>query len=215
MNIRLGVFDLFSRIVPGGFYLFVFGEFARVTGWVKFDWVVLQNIGVLPSLGLIIIAYILGTAMDHLGYLWHRIFRKRGSSDRALERFKELYGDRWEIDFEDKDWHILRAYIYIHNPSVAEEIDRFNAVSIMLRNLSLGLTLLAVNEVIQFISTSDWKFLILVVVLLYFSVQVAIQARNQRAWFYTNIFEVSLAYQLNLEERLKPMKTSTRKKAGE
>ncbi len=214
MNIRLGVYDFFSRIVPGGFYLFVFGELAKSLNLIKFDWKILQNIGVAPLLGLLIIAYVVGSAMDHIAYLVHLIFRKRGSSNRALEGFKQRYGDRWTIDFEDKDWHILRAHIYLHNPSVAEEIDRFNAVSIMLRNLSLGLLLLAISQVVQFINTHDWRLLILVVIFLYFFYEIAHQARNQRMWFYTNIFETMLAYRLDLEERVKPIKPSIRKKDG-
>jgi hypothetical protein len=213
MNFRLGVYDLFSRIVPGGFYLFVFGEFTRVLGWIKFDWRALQDIGILASLGLLIIAYVLGTAMDQLGFLWHLVFRKRGSSTRALERFKQLHSDHWIIDFEDKDWPILRAYVYIHNPAIAEEIDRFNALSIMLRNISFGLVLLTISKAIQFINGGDWRFLLLAVVLLYFSYQVAIQAKNQRAWFYGYIFEVILAYRLNLEERLKPVKRTVQRKS--
>jgi hypothetical protein len=206
MNLRLGIYDLFSRIVPGGFYLLAFVEFARVFGWLELDWRTVNDIGLLLSLGLLGTAYTLGFAMDRLGYFWHLIFRKRGLSNRALERFKQLHQDKWVINFEDKDFPVLRAYIYIRNPSVAEEIDRFNALSIMLRNLSFGLALFTVSEVIRFLNTNDWRFLLLALLLLFFSYQVAIHARNQRTWFYSNILEVITAYRLDLEEQVKPVK---------
>ena len=212
MNFRIGIYDLFSRIIPGGFYLLAFEEFARVLGWAKFDWEMLKDIGILPSAGLLIFAYVLGLAMDWLASRWQRIFKKRGVSNSAFERFKQLHADRWIIDFEDKDWPILRAYIYIHDPVVGEETDRFNALSVMLRNLSLGLALLTVSVMIQFVNMNDSRILILAAMLLFFSYQVAIQSRNQRYWFYSYILEVIVAYRLNLEERIKLVKTSSKKK---
>jgi hypothetical protein len=90
MNIRLGIYDIFSTIIPGGFYLVAIAEFNRLVGWVKFDWRSLQDIGILPSLALVSVAYIIGSATDRIGSYWHRIFKKRGASNRALDRFKEL-----------------------------------------------------------------------------------------------------------------------------
>ena len=215
MNIRLGVYEIFSRVVPGGFYLFALVELANVLGWIQLDWTMLKDIGLLLSLGLFVLAYVLGSAMDQLGQVWHLIFKKRGSSNRALERFKQLYEDTWSIDIEDKDFPIIRAYIYVHNPVVAEEIDRFNAVSIMLRNLSFGLALFTISEVIRYLNSADWRFLLLAFVLLYFSYQVAVQARNQRSWFYSSILQAIMAYRVNLEERVKPVKQRMKRKNEE
>lgn len=212
MNFRLGVYDLFSRIVPGGVYLIAFGEFARVLGWIKIDISSLNDIGVLPSLLLLLIAYLVGTAMERVGAAWRHIFRKRGTSARVLESFKQKHTDRWIIDFEEDDWAILRAYVYIHNPSVAEEADRFNALSIMLRNVSFGLAILMVDEVIQFINTNNWLFLVLSGVFLFLSYQLVIRANIQSNWFYSYIYETILAYRLNLEERIKPAKATVKSK---
>jgi hypothetical protein len=212
MNIRLGVYDLFSRIVPGGFYLLAFSEFARVLGWFKFDWNILKDLGILLSAIFLIIAYVIATAMDGLGSIWQRILKKPETRNAPFERVKKLHVDHWIIDFEDKDWPVLRAYIYIHNPSVGEEIERFNALNIMFRNLSLGLAMLSIVEIIQFVNTNDLRILVLAAVLLFFSYQVAIRARNNRDWFYSYILEVMIAYRLNLEEHVKPVKTSSKRK---
>jgi hypothetical protein len=212
MNIRLGVYDLFSRIVPGGFYLLAFSEFARVLGWVQFDWKIMKDLGILLSAAFLIIAYVTAAAMDGLASIWQRIFKKPETRNAPFERVKQLHVDHWAIDFEDKDWPILRAYIYIHNPAVGEEIERFNALNIMFRNLSLGLVLLSVVEIIQFVNTNDWRILVLAATLLFFSYQLALRARNNRDWFYNYILEVIIAYRLNLEERVKPVKTSSKRK---
>jgi|SRR5687768_4003388 len=212
MNFRLGVYDLFSRVVPGGVYLIAFSELARALGWIKIDLVLLKDIGILPSLALLLLAYLVGSAMERVGAAWRHIFQKPGVSARALEGFKQKHADQWVIDFKDKDWAILRAYVYIHNPSIAEEADRFNALSIMLKNISLGLAILMVDEVIQFINTNNFLFLGLAGALLFLSYQLVIRASTQSDWFYSYIYETILAYRLNLEERVKPIKTSAKGK---
>ena len=212
MNFRLGIYDLFSRIVPGGFYLIAFVEFARALGWIKIDLSLLKDVGILPSVILLLIAYLVGSAMERVGAAWRRIFRKREVSARALESFKQKHADQWVFDFEDKDWPIMRAYVYIHNPSIAEEADRFNALSIMLKNISLGLAILMVDEVIQFINTNNLLFLVLAGALLFLSYQMVILASTQSDWFYSYIYETILAYRLNLEERVKPVKTTVKRK---
>jgi hypothetical protein len=212
MNIRLGVYDLFSRIVPGGFYLLAIYEFARNLGWISFDWRTLKDIGFLPSAVLLIMAYVTAAAMDGLGSLWQQIFTNRKIKISPFERFKQLHANHWTIDFEDKDWPILRAYIYIHNPAVGEEIDRFNALNVMFRNLSLGIALLGISEVIQFAQTNDLRMLMLTALLFFFSYQVAIRARNNRDWFYNYMLEAIIAYRLELEKHVKPVRSSAKGK---
>ena len=211
MNIGLGVYDIFSRIVPGGFYLLVFYQLAVVLGWIKFDLTTFNEIGIVPSIGLIVLAYILGTGMGRVGSVWHRIFKKRGMSDRVLEKFKEENMD-WQFIFKAKDWPILRAYIRLHNPDIANVIDRNNALSIMLRNISLGLVLLAVTEGIQFVNTMNWIYILLVVLLIFFSYQIAVQARDLQDWFYHGIFQTIIAYRLDLKERVKPANKPVKRK---
>ena len=208
MSIRLGIYDIFSRIVPGGFYLATIIEFARIANLIDFDWTTVKDLGVVPSLGLSLIAFVIGSAMDRMGFAWHRLFRV---NERILDEFKNEHTG-WKIDFQDKDWAILRAYIYIHNPNVADEIERHNALSIMMRNISFGLVLLAVCEMIQLIKTNNWWFGLLVAVLLFFSYQTGVQAKYMHDWFYRSIYETIIAYRLTLEERVKPVKISAKRK---
>jgi len=211
MNIRFGIYDIFSRIVPGLFYIFVFTELTLSLKWLTIDWKtvdweIISKFSFSISLGLLLAAYIVGTAMDRFGSAWHTFFKKRGMSNRILDEFKEIHKDEWQIEFEDKDWSVLRTYLYIHNPNVADDIDRNNALCIMLRNVSLGLVILAASIVLQFANTLNWGLIALAIFILFLSYQVAIQARTLRGWFYTGIYEAIVAYRLNIEERVKPVK---------
>ncbi len=203
MNIRLSIYDIFSRIVPGGFYLFTFVEFARIVNLINFDWATLKDLGIVPSLALTTIAYVIGSAMDRVGSAWYHLFVK---SNQVLGEFKNEHKEQWKLDFEEKDWPILRAYIYTKNLNIADEIDRHNALSIMMRNIGLGLALLAVCETIQLIKTNVWALGILVAALIFFSYQITILARALSNWFYRSIFETIIAYRLNLEDMVKPAK---------
>jgi len=214
MNIQLGIYDIFSRIFPGAFYLFAFIEFARVMNLIKFDWMTLKDVGLLPLLGLALTAYIVGVGMDRIGSAWHQLFKKDRASQEIIREFKEEHKNQWSLTFEDVDWPILRAYLYVHNPDVANEIDRHNALCLMLQNLSLGLVLIAVSEGIQFATTMNWIFLIVVAALIFLSYQMVIQAGTWKEWFYRSIFEAIISYQVNLKQAVKPVRsTATQKKA--
>src|ERR1041384_631483 len=131
---------------------------------------------------------------------WHALFRL---PSKALDAFKREHKD-WKIEFQDKDWAILRAYVYTKDLNVADQIERHNALSIMMRNISLGLALLSVTELIQLIKTVDLRYSVLVIGMLFLSYQAAIQARNMNDWFYRSIYETIIAYRLNLEDIVKP-----------
>jgi hypothetical protein len=204
MNIRLGIYDIFSKIVPGSFYMLAILQLTVVLGLIKFDWTLLKDIGIIPSIGLAIVAYIFGSALHPFGSAWLRIFRKRGKREQILQEFKDKHSDRWIFDFEDSDFSTLRAYVGIHNPDMAGDIERDNALCIMLRDISFGIVILAICEIIQFVNTLDWVHVISLLFLLFLSYQTAIRARNLRDLFNRNILETIIAYRLNLEERVKP-----------
>lgn len=199
MSMRLSIYDIFSRIVPGGFYLGVFIEFARIMNLIQFNWLDLKDFGVVASLALLMAAYIIGSAMDSLSSAWEK--RLFNVNDRILEAFKDEHGE-WQIDFRDDDWAILRAYVYVHNPDVVDEIERHNALSIMMRNISFGLVLLAACETIQFLRTNDVWFVVFAVALLFLSYQTGIQSKYMHDWFYRSIYETIIACQLKLDERV-------------
>jgi hypothetical protein len=211
MNVRLGIYEIFSRIVPGGFYLAAIYQFLVVLGLVSFDWQSINNISLIPSIGLVIIAYILGEALDRFSVVWFRIFKKRGLSGRVLAEFRQSHKDRWNLDITDDEWPVMLAYIRTKNLELAGEIERHNALSIMLRNVSFGLLLMTVSSVILLFQVRNLNNLLLAIVLLLLSILIGREAVKFRRWFYESIFQTTLAYRIDLENRIKPIQTAPKR----
>ena len=126
---QLGIYEIFSRIVPGGLYIAAIAQFGSILGLVTFDLSIINNLSFGTSTALIIIAYILGGAFDIFSLAWFQLFRRPGFSRRLSANFKKKHEDRWKIDFKDGDWRSLLAYIRTRNLELAGEIDRQNAVA--------------------------------------------------------------------------------------
>lgn len=203
MNLRLGIYDIFSRMVPGVFYIFVIINFTNIIGWTKITWTNFGEIKLIPALIILVASYIIGVALDLFGAAWHRLFKKRGMSDRVLKEFKLRHSPSWKFEFTDKEWTLLLSYIRIQNSEIADEISRHNAQCIMLRNVSLGSMMLAIIEIIQFVRVPNLTIITLAVVLVALSIMLGIQARTLRGYYYRDIFESVIAYRINLEERIK------------
>src|SRR5690349_15633017 len=135
MNLRLGLYEIFSRIVPGGVYIAAIWQLLTILGLIHIDFQAINNLSVLASIGLIVVAYILGGALDNLSLIFFRFFKPPGFSARSFVEFKKRYRDRWIVDFHNEDWSILLAYLRTRNLELASEIDRHNAISIMTRNI--------------------------------------------------------------------------------
>ena len=199
---QLGIYEIFSRIVPGGLYIAAIAQFGSILGLVTFDLSIINNLSFGTSTALIIIAYILGGAFDIFSLAWFQLFRRPGFSRRLSANFKKKHEDRWKIDFKDGDWRSLLAYIRTRNLELAGEIDRQNAVSIMLRNVSIGLLLFATNSLIQFILTRNSLSIYVCIAMLALSLLIIRESVKFREWFYNSIYETILAYRINLEDAI-------------
>lgn len=215
MNLRLGIYEVFSRIVPGGLYIVVIVQILSTLGIMKFDLQAINNLSLAASIGLVIVAYILGGAFDNLATVFFHLLKKQNISGRTLARFKKNYQDRWQIDFEDGDWSLLLAFIRTKNLELAGELDRHNALSIMLRNVSMGLLFLAANSSIQFFISRNSADIFVSLILLSLSMLILREAMKFREWFYDGIYETVLAYRIDLETAIKPMRPTGRRNKAE
>ncbi len=214
MNIKLGTYEIFSRIVPGSLYIFAVVQLLMVLEVIDINWHIMNDVSIVSSIGVFIAAYIVSEALDRLALVWFRIFRKRGFSAQVLVDFKIRHQDKWKIDFEDNDLHTLLAYIRTKDLELSGEIERHNAISIMLRNVSFGLLLIAFNVVIMFMLHRDSLYLIAGFVVLIFSIVIIREAIKFRQWFYSGIFETIIAYRLDLEKIVKPIRNIARQKSS-
>jgi hypothetical protein len=214
MNVRLGVYELFSRIVPGGLYIAAIVQLLMILGVSKVDLQSVNEISLVTSIGLILVAYTVGGAFDIFSLAWFRLFEQRGVHSRMFATFKNSYQDRWEIDFTASDRPLLLAFIRTKSLELADEIDRHNAVSIMLRNVSLGIFFLGGNSLIQFLILRERSYLLVVLVLFSISILIILEAKKFRKWFYDGIFQTILAYRIDLENAIRPVTTTSKRKSA-
>jgi len=107
------------------------------------------------------------------------------------------------------------AFIRTKNLELAGELDRHNALSIMLRNVSLGLLFLAVNSFIQFFISQNPVNIFACIGLLVLSALIMREAIKFRALFYDGIYETILAYRIDLESAIKPVHSTVKRRKVE
>ena len=205
MNIQLSIYEIFSTIIPGMIYLVAFGELLRVTKIVPWDWQLLSNLSFTSSLGLLVVAYLLGIAFNRLGIFWKGIFKTENQSLEALTRFKQRHKDQWIVDIGDKDWNILLAYIRSRSIDLAREIERHLAASIMLRNVSLGLFLISLISVGESYFFRNAMLILSGLVWLIFSFMMLRESAKFRRWYYDTILSTMVSYRFDLEKSIKPV----------
>jgi hypothetical protein len=205
MNIKLGAYEIFSRIIPGGVYLAAIGQLLIVLGLLKFELESINQISLIASIGLLLGAYTIGGAFDRLSLAWFRLFEKPGTHKRIFEKFKLDHKDQWEITFDSEDFALLMAFIRTKNLDLASEIDRHSAVSIMLRNVSLGMVFLGVDLLIQFLVWQSWTELAASLLLFGVAVLIIREAKTFRDRYYESIYNTTLAYRIDLEKIIKPV----------
>ncbi len=215
MNIRLGIYEIFSRIVPGGVYIAAIGQLLVVLGLLTFDWKALNDISLIASLVLVVVAYIVGGALNPLSFVWLAIFRSQGVSHKALADFKQKYQTNWVFEIEDKDWPVLLALIRTKDMELAGEIERQNALAIMLRNVSLGLAFMGFNFGVSYFLARNALDIFAALFLLVISILVLRESTKFRRWFYDAVFETTLAYRIDLEKIIKPAQSGAKQKSGE
>lgn len=208
MLITLGIYDFFAYIIPGVLYLYVVNEFFRSVGLKFIDVATWFQPGQAPSIILaipiLIVAYVVGHIVDPLAYRFYmkfiyRLRHKKKVSEKQLQYLKDGYSTL-DIQFEPRDWNILFTFLRERNSDITRVIDKYQADSMMLRNIAFGTLLLAIIYLGTFFSTGLWTFLLAALGTLFISF-LAINKSNQfREWFYGAIFQASLGYGTNLKE---------------
>ena len=202
MNIESSIYEVFARTIPGAFYLLALIQLGLILKLTSFDLRIINDLGIIPALGLAILAYVLGSAFFPISLLWHRLFKPKNAPNIAFAEFQNR-NPHWRFEFEGKDWRTLFAFIRKENPNLANAIDKQNALYIMLASISFGIILLAMNQIVLIFLGGTYLNLIYAVLLIIGSLLIAREARFFQSRFYQLIFETILAYQLKLENLVK------------
>ncbi|MBV6400382.1 MAG: hypothetical protein CNIPEHKO_00667 [Anaerolineales bacterium] len=211
MSITLGIYDFFAYLIPGLLYLFVFNELLRSVGWRFFDayawfqYIQTSNaLFLIPILiPLLIGAYIIGHVLEPIAITFVGFFYRLRNSKRVVVNCIDILEQRYPdltIRFEPDDWEILFTFIRQRNIEMARVIDKFQADSIMLRNIAFGSFTLSFIQIGVFISNQKLESLINSLIALLFCLLTMLRSIQFRTWFFTDIFEAALEYGTSLKE---------------
>ena len=212
MNIQLGIYEIFSTIIPGCIYLMAIGQVFSMLGFKQLTWDILKDLSGISIFIVLIAAYVLGLAFNRFGIGWYGLFKGSNKSVDSLNAFKLNQSNRWNINFEDKDWQILLALIRSKNLDLARETERHLASAIMLRNLSFGFLLLTIINLIQAALISSLGFLIASIVLFTISMLTISESKKFRRWYYDTILSTVLAYRIDLEKLIQPVEPAPKQR---
>jgi hypothetical protein len=152
MSISLGLFDLFTYIVPGSLYLALVAYVADRLGWIG-----VGQFKDVPSLvlfgGIVIASYLLGFVAEPLAEQLDRRMRfwKARYQEDAREVFEASVPGAVHRAYVKADLYLLLAAAETSQKEVALEISRLRATGLMLRNCSvpfLGACIVSIAEAI-------------------------------------------------------------------
>ena len=208
MSISLGIYDFFAYIIPGMLYLFTFNEFLRAVGLRFIDLSLWFQSGQGPNIifviPILIAAYLAGHILDPLAYYFYCEFiyslrHKRKIYDKQLQYMKERYPSL-DIQFKPREWNIMFTFLRQRNIEISKILDKYQADSIMLRNIAFSTLVLTIIYIVLFFTTGTWMFLLTALGTLLISFMAINKSNQFRTWFYTGIFEASVEYGTTLQE---------------
>jgi len=203
MSIALGVYEFFSYILPGILYLYVSNETLGLLGLPRINLSQLNNVEAILLLG---IAYLAGHIMNAVcEFLWRYLGRKqmrlRNLPEISLERLKKKFKGI-SFDFKKDEWDFLLNRIRQDEPLLSAHLERFKALSLMLRNTALALYIFMGVKIGEYAVNRDLKLLFVAIALGIFGFWAAQRSKVFDVWFYNGIYSEGLRFGTNIEEVL-------------
>jgi hypothetical protein len=210
MSINLGIYDFFAYLVPGLMYLFLLNEFSSRIGLASFN-ITQLNLDFGVAGVIVLAAYVIGHLFDVFAqWFCYKLLTRKSIPATTLENIQTQY-PHLNIRFEPKDYHLLFVLLRERNLPFTEVLDRFEANSILLKNVSFASILFAILQ----LSTLFGDFSIVNLLLFLSGVTVCWMAFNSsrmyHTWFFLDVFEASLAYGTDIQEVLANKKISQSK----
>ena len=202
MSVTFGFYDFFSYTLPGALYILTINQFL---GTFKFPNITINDLG--ANLGYAIvglgIAYVIGHLMDAFGFRWYFLFNRNNAERRAISEFKNNYPEL-KIAFDVRDRRMLMSFIRHNDLPLAESIDQYKAISIMLENISFALFLFALLQAVEMLINgfSVLGALALVAALIFSFISVKRSALFNQ-WYFSGTFGQALHYGKSVPEMFK------------
>ncbi|MBI5933842.1 MAG: hypothetical protein HY867_09055 [Chloroflexi bacterium] len=204
MSFSLGLYDLFSYLIPGMLYIYVVNEYIKLFGFSHLDPSQLskvdQSTSALVVVAILFAAFVIGHIFDYLAStLLYKLIYRRSIPEVALGELKRKY-DTIDIAFKPDDWDILMIILRSRNIELTKILDKFQADSIMLRNLAFGFFLAMILSFTMFFQTLNTQEILLALAMLIAWGFASYRSKQFRLWFYTDIFQASLEYGSTLKK---------------
>jgi len=197
MTIRIGIYDFFAYTIPGAVYLSAVVYLLHTFQVVSIDFA-FADLSIIHIVVVAFLSYITGFIFDPIPTpLWERLFGLKDTSEKVLDKFKQDH-PCLDIKFRGSAWPILLAYIRRESVDVASDIEKFNAIAKMFKNVSFGFFVFSVIWIIQALRTNLWP-LILALTFLLLSLVAARQGAKFKRWFYSMIYEATVASSLEID----------------
>ncbi len=201
MSINLGIYDFFAYLLPGFLYLFLLNDLSARIGWISFDIGQLSTQIDISKLGIAILAaYIVGHIFEIFAdWFCYRLLTHNDIPQSALENIKRQYPEL-KIAFKPQDHHILFVLLRARNLSFTQIIDRFEANSILLKNVSFVAALFSLLQIVDLVKSFNSRSLLLLFTAIFICWLSFQASKLYHTWVFTDIFQASLDYGKNIEE---------------
>ncbi|QFG20711.1 hypothetical protein [Actinomadura sp. WMMB 499] len=182
MRVSVGVFDLFAYAIPGALYL-AFGIYVGV----RLDWLQISHLDDPPTIilvgGVIVASYLLGQVTYFLGSLLNFAMPWAGAWTDARNEFARRVPQADGRPYLDAHPTVLQAVIEMRDRETAQEIARFRAVGLMIRNCAFPLFFGAIAGVVEAVAGGSRPAAISCAVLLAAATASALaQSAKLRRW---------------------------------
>jgi len=202
MSFALGFYEIFSYAIPGFLYILVANGFLQLFKLPHMD--LKQTPGTLGFVALVaILSYIVGHLADPIAYRWYLLFNGKKADEKAIAGIKGKFPEA-NLEFEATDRRLLYSFIKHKNLALAEYLDKFNAIGILLQNLSLGLFLFALTQIAyMFLAGQVLRYSLGALLGLAFSFIAIKRSALYKSWYTLGIFEQALHYGTNVQNMFK------------
>lgn len=193
MSVRIGLYEFFSYTVPGAIYLMIAAYTAVLFNFVQFELQDINDTSFFLALILAGIAYVVGLILYPVTGPWMRLFLPSDIQRFAYFRFSNRYS-HFELNFQPEDAPILLDVVKLRSTDLGWDIERNNATSAMLAQISFGLFLLTlVNAIYCVVFTTVPILVWAALICLVFSIIAGRESAKYRRWFFMTSFESTVA----------------------
>ena len=211
MSIPFSIFDFFSYTIPGMLYIFTINYLLVILKYPSIDISRLSNEIGYALLG-VILAYAVGHLMETFAYKWYWLFNKDKALREAFSRLKPNFS-RAKLDISVEDRRVILSFLKHNDLELTVYIEKFSAICMMLHNLSLGLFLFSLVQIIQVIINGVSALPIVSFIAgLIFSYVAVKRSKLYNFWYWDSIFEQGLHYRKEIPELISTTIAKTKKK---